>query len=278
MSLTPETAGLDVGATLVKLVLQRGEMLRARHPSADPRAWEAQVAAWAPRRVAVTGGGAAELGAELAGVPVTRVGEFEAWARGAPVVAAQADLDLPPSYLLVSLGTGTSMLAVAGGRAERLGGSALGGGTLLGLGRLLLGAGSFAAIAALASRGDRRRVDLLVRDIYRRGDLPLAPEINAASFGKLAQALPGDPAPAEPAPEDVADALMGLVGENVGIIATSLARAAAIETIVYCGSTLDANPALEEAVSFATRAFGGRPLYLPHGAYCGAVGAAALLG
>jgi len=269
VSLPPETVGIDVGATLAKLVLQRGdELMRARHASADLPAVAAQVARWEPRRIAATGGGAAELGPELAGVPVERVGEFEAWARGAPLVAAEAGVELPPSYLLVSLGTGTSVLALRDGQAERVGGSALGGGTLLGLGRLLVAAGSFAEIAGLAARGDRRQVDLLVGDIYRGGDLPLSADLNAASFGKLASV----------AREDLADALMGLVGENVGIIASALARAAGVETIVYCGSTLDENPALEAAVSLATRAFGGRPLYLPLGAYCGAIGAAALLG
>jgi type II pantothenate kinase len=268
VSVPPETVGIDVGATLAKLVLQRDELRRARHPSADLPAVAAQVASWRPARIAATGGGAAELGAELAGVPVERVGEFEAWARGAPLVAGRAGVELPEDYLLVSLGTGTSVLAVHGQVAERVGGSALGGGTLLGLGRLLLGTHTFAEIAGLAAKGDRRRVDLLVGDIYRRGELPLAADLNAASFGKLAST----------SPEDLAHALMGLVGENVGIIAASLAKAAGVSTIVYCGSTLDENPALEAAVSLATRAFGGLPRYLPLGAYCGAMGAADLLG
>jgi type II pantothenate kinase len=262
-----ETVGIDVGATLAKLVLARGGGLRARLPSADLAAVVAQISAWRPRRIAATGGGAAELGERVGGIAVERVGEFEAWARGAPLVAALAGVELPAAHLLVSLGTGTSVLVVRDGRAERVGGSALGGGTLLGLGRLLLSAGSFAEIAGLASRGDRRRVDLSVGDIYRQGGLPLNPDLNAASFGKLAST----------APADLAHALMGLVGENVGIIATALARAQGVAAIVYCGSTLDENPALEQALSLATRAFGGEPLYLPLGAYCGAVGAAALV-
>ena len=70
--------------------------------------------------------------------------------------------------------------------------------------------------------------------------------------------------------------LMGLVGENVAIICASLARAAGVKTIVYCGSTLDANRALEQVLSMATRLFGAEPVYLAQGAYCGAFGAAAL--
>ncbi len=69
---------------------------------------------------------------------------------------------------------------------------------------------------------------------------------------------------------------MGLIGENLGIICTSLARAAKLDTIVYCGSTFDENSALEQVLSFATVAFGGQATYLPLGAYCGAIGAASL--
>ncbi|HRC84783.1 MAG TPA: hypothetical protein PK413_04155, partial [Thermoanaerobaculia bacterium] len=150
--------------------------------------------------------------------------------------------------------------------AERVGGCALGGGAFLGLARLLAGSESFAAAAALAARGDRKRVDLLVGDIYRQGGIALPPDLNAASFGKLASTRA----------EDLADAVAGMIGENVALIAMALARAEQLETVVYCGSTLESNPALQAALSFVTGALGRRALYLPDGAYCGALGAAAL--
>lgn len=267
MSLRPWTAGIDVGATLCKVVFQGEALETARFPSGDLATLHHRLELWHPRRIAATGGGADTLGAELLGTRVLRVAEFEAWARGAPMVAAVDAVDLPEAYLLVSLGTGTSILAVRRGQAERVGGSALGGGTLLGLGRLLLEAGSFEDIAELAARGDRRRVDLLVGDIYHGGGIDLPGDLNAASFGKLASTRR----------EDLAHALMGLIGENVGIIATSLARAAGLEAIVYCGTTLEHNPALREVLATATRTFGGHPLYLPRGSYCGAFGAAGLI-
>ena len=62
------------------------------------------------------------------------------------------------------------MLSVGDRRVERVGGTALGGGTVVGLGKLLLGVESFAELAAMAERGDRRTVDLLVGDVYRSAD------------------------------------------------------------------------------------------------------------
>ncbi len=258
-------AGVDLGATLAKLVFGQGKTaVWARFDSADLSAVLSQLEVWAPQKIAATGGGAHSLPPSLSGVPIPRIDEFTAWAEGAPRVAREARLELPSSYLLVSLGTGTSVLEVLNGKARRVGGSALGGGTLLGLGRLLVQASTFAAIANLAQTGDRRKVDLLVSDIYRSGGIALPPDLNAASFGKLDSTRP----------EDLAHALMGLIGENVALIATALSRAAATSTVVYCGSTLEANPALEQILARTTEAFGNQALFLPGGAYCGAVGAA----
>jgi type II pantothenate kinase len=266
MAIAASTVGIDVGATLCKVVRHHRTIETARHASSDLDRVRELLHRWRPERIAATGGGAVELGEEVGGVRVQHVPEFEAWARGGPLVAALAGVELPREYLLVSLGTGTSVLTVREGTAQRTGGSALGGGSLLGLGQLLLGVETFEEIASLAASGDRREVDLLVGDIYRRGSIPLPADMNAASFGKLASRRP----------EDLAHALMGLVGENVAIICASLARSAALKTIVYCGSTLDANRALEQVLSMATRLYGAEPVYLPQGAYCGAFGAAAL--
>ena len=49
---------------------------------------------------------------------------------------------------------------------ERIGGTSLGGGTFWGLGSLLTSAKAFDELLDLASEGDHRNVDLLVKDIY----------------------------------------------------------------------------------------------------------------
>src|SRR5215831_7713447 len=245
-------AGIDVGATLCKLALRRDGLSTAHYPSTDLAGARALVEAWKPSRIAATGGGADRLGAEIAGVPIEHVSEFEAWARGAPLVAAEEGVGLPDRYLLVSLGTGTSVLSVEDGRVERVGGTALGGGTVLGLGKLLLGVESFAELAALAERGDRRSVDLLIGDVYRGTDAPLLRDLTAASFAKLASTRP----------EDLAQALMGLVGENVALLCGGFARGSSVEGVLYGGSTLSENPALRRIVAEITTLFGHRPCFL----------------
>jgi type II pantothenate kinase len=175
-------------------------------------------------------------------------------------------------YLLVSLGTGTSAMRVEGEAVVRVGGTALGGGTVLGLGAALLGTSDFAELASLARAGDRRNVDLLVSEIYRAGESPLPGDLNASSFAKLSR-LPADQ---EPARADLAHAIMGLVGENVALICAGLAAAAQTNRIVFGGTTLRNNESLAEILRFVTMANGHEAILLPDGEYTGAVGALAL--
>ncbi|HZF12713.1 MAG TPA: hypothetical protein VFE33_28325 [Thermoanaerobaculia bacterium] len=265
--------GIDAGATLWKLARlpeSAQELKLAAVPAGAVEAVRHQVGEWGPERVQVTGGGAAQLVAALAGTTreVAPVSEFAAWAKGAPLLAGRAGWTLPQRYLLVSLGTGTSILEVDGPVATRLSGLTLGGGALHGLGRLLCGTDSFAEIVALAARGERSRVDLTVGDIYPEGGISLPPEITAASFAKVASREPAD----------LAQALVGLLGENVGISCAALAQARGIDTLVVGGSALAASPLLGEILRQAARFGGADAWLLPDGAFCGAVGAAVLAG
>lgn len=263
--------GVDSGATLAKLVVRRpGEAHEYRLlPSDDAQACRRALAGLGAARIGVTGGGADRLVRELPGT--VAVNEFAAWGAGAADMLAEDGGGEPSQrYLLVSLGTGTSVLLVDGLSVSRVGGTALGGGTLLGLAAGLLGTSDFETVVALAKKGSRREVDLLVSDIYRAGGIPLAGDLTAANFGKLAPRLA---AGERVAPADLAHALMGLLGENVALVCAHLAAAAQVRRIVFGGSTLRGNDALVEILGGITRALGREPVFLPRGEHAGALGA-----
>jgi type II pantothenate kinase len=256
--------GIDAGASLWKIARLREELELEVLPAGAIEGVRRRIAGWRPARISVTGGGAARIAAALDGLGVQQVPEFAAWARGAQALAGRIGWTLPQRYLLVSLGTGTSILEIDGETFQRVGGTALGGGTLLGLASLLCGAESFAEAAALAARGERGRVDLLVRDVYPDGDIALPPDLTASNFAKLASREPAD----------LAHALMGLLGENIGITCTAVAHTRSIETLVFGGSALEANPTLQEILRLTVQMGGREAKVLPGGAFCGAVGAA----
>jgi type II pantothenate kinase len=267
--------GVDVGATLAKLAIAGGDghVDYRLVPAHGIERLALEVERLEPGWVGLTGGGAVPL-ARCLSLDTTAVNEFDAWGAGSHVLLAGQGLATGERHLLVSLGTGTSAMLVDGAQVTRLGGTALGGGTLMGLGAALTGVADFESLIALARDGDRRRVDLLVSDIYRAGDLPLPGDLTASSFAKLA-----DPSRhAAPTPSDLAHALLGLVGENVGLICGALALAAGVKRIVFGGSTLRANPHLAGILGGLCATLGREAVFLRDGEFAGALGALEIAG
>lgn len=267
--------GVDVGGTLAKLAISRGEG-RVDYrlvPANGIERLALEVERLEPDRVGLTGGGANLLSRSLS-LDTTAVSEFDAWGAGSWALLAGQGLATGGRHLLVSLGTGTSIMLADGARVTRVGGTALGGGTLMGLGAMLTGAADFEALVALAAAGDRRRVDLLVSDIYREGELPLPGDLTASSFAKLA-----DPARRAPASApDLAHALVGLVAENVGLLCATLAHVAGVKRIVFGGTTLRANPALAEILTRVCTRLACEAVFLRDGEFAGALGALEIAG
>lgn len=263
-----DAVGIDAGASLTKLAIRSGGETAYRVlPAGDARPAEALVGELSPRRIGLTGGGATELARRL-GADAVRVNEFAAWGAGAAAMLEAQRGSAPRPFLLVSLGTGTSVMLADGMSVSRVGGTALGGGTVMGLGALLLGRRSFDELSGLAARGDRRNIDMLVSDIYRAGEIALTGDLTAANFGKP-KLQDGD----RPAPEDLAAAIMGLVGENVALICGGLAAPHGLRHVVFGGSTLRENPTLRGVLAEITGAFGREAVFLERGEYAGAVGA-----
>jgi type II pantothenate kinase len=263
------TAGLDVGTSLVKLALPRPP--HAFELRLYPRAALDEACRFlrseGVARLGATGGGGRAIARGFDGVVVD---EFEAWRRGAAALLSGLQGGAAPRYLLVSIGTGTSMLLVDGLQVKRVGGTALGGGTLMGLCTQLAGTESFEEVVALAARGDRNAVDLLVSDVYPDGDGALLGAVTAAHFGKLAL---GGAGREPPDPADLVQAVLAMVGQNVGLLSMAIAAAADVGRVVYGGSTLRHNPLLAGTLEIVTRALGREPVLLTHGEFAGALGA-----
>jgi len=272
--------GVDIGATLAKLAMRApdGSLQLEFFSAGDLPGIDRRIADLAPDRLGLTGCGASAAAARLHR-PTRSCLEFEAWGRGARILLRGQGFQEESPYLLVSLGTGTSILRVEGETVTRLGGTALGGGTLLGLGVALTGCRTHAEICRLAEQGDRGKVDLRVGDIYAEGEIPLPGETTAASFGGLARSGRGEggreaPSPTNSAkPEDLAAAVIGLVGENVALVCSGIAQAAGISRLVFGGATLLENPALASILTGVTGLMGNQPVLLESGSFAGAVGA-----
>jgi len=265
--------GVDMGATLAKIATEEPDAgsggVRTRFellPAAELERVAERLRQLRPQRVGLTGAGASDLAGLLEHSPA-RVNEFAAWGAGASRLLAGSGESGGSRYLLVSLGTGTSVLLIDGMSVNRVGGTALGGGTVVGLGSALLGTGDFEQLCALAREGRRSRVDLRVSDIYRAGEIPLVGDVTASAFGKLARG-----GRERPGREDLAAAVMGLVGENVALVCAGLAAGSQVRRIVFAGSTLRDNPVLADLLLGVSRQLGRDATVLGDGEFAGALG------
>jgi len=245
------SAAIDFGGTVTDLVLRRpgqSDVLLAL-PTAKPEPAVAEqlidrllAAAGATRDgeiglIAVTGGRSWQLPDTLGATRVVKVDEPTATAVGGLLENA------PAPAIVVSLGTGTGIvLADPPSPPLRLVGSGIGGGTLLGLAKLLVGTTDVARIGELAKRGDVTRCDLTVGDILGGGIGPVPAEATASHFARVAR--PGTPAPR---PEDVAAALTNLIGQSALRLAFEAARFHQARSIVLLGHVLDV-PGFRDAI------------------------------
>ncbi|MEM1550655.1 MAG: pantothenate kinase [Candidatus Bathyarchaeia archaeon] len=229
--------GLDVGASLTKVILVDENLKIIDYkilPSDDPRetalrALELLFKTIDPsyrgkvRVIAATGGGSRFLGDRVLGLPLMRINEIEAIGLGGSTLSGKGDC------LVVSAGTGTALVVVhENGRTIRhVGGTGVGGGTILGLSWRMLGVLDFKILEEMALRGDPSRVDLTVSDLIG-GPIGILPaNVTASNFGKI---LGGASA------EDIAAGIFNLVSQTIGVVASMTAKAYNLEdNIVITG-------------------------------------------
>jgi type II pantothenate kinase len=178
-------------------------------------------------RVAVTGGQYRLLPDQVGATRLVKISEVDAIGRGGLYLAGLE------KALVVSGGSGTAMVAARHRLAVHVTGSAVGGGTLQGLGRLLLGEPSPVAIDRLALQGDANQVDLTLVEAVGAGVGRLPVNANAVNFGRLVQDG------VFPSPQDIAAGLVRLVGQVIAVIAINAARAEGLEHIVVTGHLVD---------------------------------------
>jgi type II pantothenate kinase len=208
--------------------------------------------------IAATGGGSRRLGDELFGVPVRKVSEITAIGIGGSTLAEKK------RALVVSMGTGTAMVRVDGDEIVHVGGTGVGGGTLLGLSKHLLNVSQIETLEQMAARGVLQHIDLTVGDIAGGPVGVLPADATASNFGKLSSDVTAD---------DKARALVNMIAEVIVVLSVSAARASNLTDIVLTGKLVRVRPFVERIQ--ATRMLFERQFVIPPNAeYATAIGAA----
>ncbi len=184
--------------------------------------------------IVLTGVGASHFEGDLYGIPTTKAVEFQAIGRGGLELSGKGHA------LVVSLGTGTAFVeASRTSGSKHIGGSGVGGGTLLGLCERLAQVSSFDTVLQLAGKGDLHKVDLTIGDISTKDVGNMNADVTAANFGKLAD---------DAAQEDLVAGVVNMVFQTIGMLAVFAVRESATRDIVLTG-TLTVMPEIREVFS-----------------------------
>ncbi|GAB6391368.1 MAG: type II pantothenate kinase [Treponematales bacterium] len=208
-------------------------------------------------KIVITGVGAAKIDGSIFGIPTAKIDEITAVGIGGMFQVGR------PHIIIANIGTGTALVEAKNGAVSHLGGSGVGGGTILGLAKRLISLSSFSDIMETASKGDLRQVDLLLEDIMPGGMSFLDKNATAANFGKTLDTARN---------EDIALAILNMVYQVIGMLSVFAARGKGMDTVVVTGSGSD-NP-IGKAVFAAVSGMYGIRFEHPAGAqYTTAIGA-----
>jgi type II pantothenate kinase len=261
--------GIDIGSTTTKAVsIRDGAVMEKVKTTAVDRvtaatgalgklAAENHIKLAEIERIVITGVGAHHFEDDIFGVPTTKLDEFTAIGIGGMFLTGKEHI------IITNIGTGTAIIEAARDKITHLGGSGMGGGTIMGLAKRMLRKSSFSAVMDLAKRGDLGQVDLLLEDIMDREISFLGKEATAANFGKMLDSAKT---------EDIALGLLNMMYQTIGLLSVFAAKGRNNDRVIVTGSGSD-NEIGQKILHRITDMYGVRFEFPPDAEYTTAIGA-----
>ena len=188
-------------------------------------------------KVMITGVGGTFVTKDLYELPCSHVSEFNSIGLGGMYLSGLSEC------LVVSLGTGTAIVHASKEKGiEYLGGTGVGGGTLMGLSKLLLKADNIDHIVEMAAEGEIANIDLRIGDITAKKSMGQMPaDLTASNFGNVSDLANKN---------DIAKGILNLVFETVGMVSIFAARSRGVHEIVLTGNLTNLDACREKADYF----------------------------
>jgi type II pantothenate kinase len=262
--------GIDIGSTITKAVSVEGEKVVQK---VKTRAIDAVTSATGAlgklilennirmnevERIMITGVGSVKIESDIFGIPTQKIEEFRAVGIGGMFQVGRDNI------IITNIGTGTAIVQANRQTIAHIGGSGVGGGTILGLSKRLVGLSAFNDIMEIAAAGSLNQVDLLLEDIMDEGMGFLGTEATAANFGKMLDTAKN---------EDLALAIINMVYQVIGVLSVFAAREKGLDRVVVAGSGSD-NPIGQGILNTVGVMYGVAFEFPPDAQYTTAIGAA----
>lgn len=209
-------------------------------------------------KIIITGVGASFISGDIYQIPTVKIEEFEAIGLGGLALANKDEA------LIVSMGTGTAYVRASKEKILHLGGSGIGGGTLIGLSEAFFHKRNFKSIINMAEKGNVLNVDLTISDISKNVLHTLPADLTASNFGKVKHTA---------SDEDIAAGLINMILETIGMLAVFVCKNDTINDVILTGS-LTALPQAEKVFGTITKLHGIKFVIPQNAVYATAIGAA----
>ncbi|HAU40236.1 MAG: pantothenate kinase, type II pantothenate kinase [Candidatus Peregrinibacteria bacterium GW2011_GWF2_43_17] len=215
-------------------------------------------------KIFITGGKSGFMKENFSNILVVKVGEIEAIGCGGRALTGGEE-----AILVVSMGTGTCMvesrITNGGIKVKHLGGTGVGGGTFVGLGKELLGISDIDELLRLGAKGSSENVDISVKEIVGSGIGRISADATASNLGKLSSEINFKR-------EDLAAGIINLIGQTIGVSVAFAAQAGKISKVVLTGKLTKA-VVISDIVFDIVKSYGVE-VFIPENApYVSAIGA-----
>jgi type II pantothenate kinase len=172
-------------------------------------------------KINITGAGASKITDNLFGIRTNTVDEMTAIGTGGKYLSKNDHI------IISNIGTGTAIIEVNGNVISHLGGTGVGGGTIIGLSKELLKTTDFNTIMQYALKGNINNIDLNIGDIADTNIGFLNKEFTASNFGKMLDTA---------TKEDLAIGIINLTYQVIGMVSVFAAKSKNNHTVVITGN------------------------------------------
>jgi type II pantothenate kinase len=225
--------GIDIGSTTTKIVgLEDGEQFAMLTVKAfDPVTSAAgalgkflienKVPISRVESIALTGAGATKIEDNIFDIRTEKVPEVQAIGFGGTYLSKRCN------GLIANIGTGTAMVDVRESGVVHVGGTGVGGGTIIGLAKKIINVSDYDRINELARHGKLGEVDLLINDISETDIGFITKDMTASNFAKMSETAKD---------EDYALGILNMVFQVIGMVTVFAARSLGYDSVVITGN------------------------------------------
>ena len=172
-------------------------------------------------RIMVTGVGSSYLTEKIYGIPTGKVDEINSIGKGGLLLSGLE------KAIVISMGTGTTYVMADKFGVKHMGGTGVGGGTILGLSSAMLNVRDFNDLIKTAENGNLDNIDLNIGDISKDISDSLPLNGTASNFGKIRDLA---------SKADMALGIINLVFQTIGVISVFATKIYDINDVVLTGN------------------------------------------